>query len=260
MPIHEAYARVTPYELSFPDPGWARGRFAAIREEATARGVDAGDATAFVLLATAGSALRELRPEGEPAELIELHGLLLYHAFHFWEAGEEVFLLETAVVRRLVEAPGPGPWRGAGPGPGGYVQLPQHLVWTGGDEGQPPESLDGFFWTAPPGRGEVSALLSAGIRRDRPGFSVVPLPAAPVGDADAWLRSEGGGEPDLRGRMPGAELEGLYQLRTTGEALAFVFRALSFLEGAARGGEELHSAVADGPPPSRLPYRKVALD
>src|SRR5512145_2696074 len=95
MALHDAYARVTPYALSFPDLEWCRTRFAEIREEATARGVDTGESGGFVMLASVGRLLRELRPEDEAAERIHSHGLLLYHAFHFWEAGEVVLLVDV---------------------------------------------------------------------------------------------------------------------------------------------------------------------
>ena len=43
MPIHDAYARVTPYELLLPEEGFADERFPLIQEEAEERKADLTD-------------------------------------------------------------------------------------------------------------------------------------------------------------------------------------------------------------------------
>ena len=258
MAVHDRWARVTPYELSFPALDWARQRFGELSEHARASGVDLGDPARFPLLRAVLEMLDALHGPDPDAGRRHEHALLLYHAFHFWAGGERLFLLETPLVRNLIEDP-PAEWAGEPPAPAGYVQLPQHLVWTDPEDGEPPESVDGFFWSAPPGRGELSVLLAAGMREEREGFSVVPLLPAPLADAPEWPRALGRDEGgDFRSRMPGSELEGLYQVRTAGEVLKLVARTLSFL-GDHPGREEVPGEGAH-PAPTGLPYRKVCLD
>jgi len=258
MPVHDAFARITPYELSFPELGWARERFRAVREEARARGTDTGDAALFALLGEVGAMLHELLLPEEGLSRGTEHAIILYHAFHFWAAREPLYLLETGVVRQLLDGTAAPSWGGEAPGAAGYVQLPQHLLWTEEGRSGGPESVDGFFWTAPPGRGELSVLLAAGIRTDRPGLSIVALPPAPLHDAPEWTavvaRHDG---RDFESAMPGSELEGLYQVRTSGEVIKLVARTLARL--CERPGRDEQPPETAGPPaPTRLPYRRVA--
>jgi hypothetical protein len=260
MPGHDAFARITPYELSFPDLDFARRHFAAIRREGEARGVDLGDPGAFVMLAASGRALREIRgPEDDPA-LIHQYGFLLYHSFHFCEAGEPLYLLQAPALRELIEKDPPGAaWTPAFPCRGGYVQLPQHLVWVRSAPGLPPESLDGFFWSRA-AEDRFGLLLALGMRSDRPGLSVVPLAELPIAEASDWTRMEmreGGG--DFTSSLPGADLEGLYELRSSGEALKLAARVLWRLEENAGIEAERPARSAEaGPRPSALAFRKVA--
>ena len=255
MPIHDVYARLTPYELCLPELEWARERFREVRDEALARGVDAGDPGAFLRLEAVADLLAAVRP-AEEAELFPQHAILLYHAFHFWRAGEPLFLLVTPAVKRLA-APVSPPWAGGLPAAAGYVQLPQHLLWTA-EEGAPPESIDGFFWAAPGEGGELRLLAVSGMRGDRPGFSVLPLPPLPVETLRSWPELEAReGRPDFRSRLPGAQLEGLLQVNTAGDLLGLAWRALAFLSES--GAVEPETAPSVGaPPPTRLPYRRLS--
>src|SRR4051812_41900308 len=138
MAVHDAYARLTPYELTFPDLGFARAHFDAIRTEAEERGTELRDPTAFVMLASTGQALREIRGTQDDPSLIRQYGLLLYHAYHFCAAGEPLYLVSAVVLRALVaEGPGEPGWIPALDPDAGYAQLPQHLVWVRGDESAP---------------------------------------------------------------------------------------------------------------------------
>ena len=204
MPIHDAYARVTPYELLLPEEGFADERFPLIQEEAKERRAELTDPGRFALLSEVGAVLREIRGEEDPPQLIHQFGILLFHAFHFWKEGSPFYQMETGAVRYLVEAgPRGGGWTASLPGPAGYVQLPQHLMWVPGGEGVPPESIDGFFWSAPGGE-SLSFLIVMGIRKDRPGLSVVPLPTLPLEAAGEWaaitVRPDGTGLPKLTSR------------------------------------------------------------
>lgn len=256
MAIHDAFARLTPYELSFPDLAFARAHFDAIREEAEARGTDLGDPTAFVLLAAAGQALQEIRGTDDDPALIRQYGALLYHAFHFHAAGEPLVLVRAAALRPLLDGHGGREgWVPALDPPAGYAQLPQHLVWVRALEGDPPESLDGFFWTRA-SEGRFGLLLALGMRGERPGVSVVPLDDLPVEDADGWTRMQmrEGGE-DFASSLPGSELEGLYELQSAGEALKLAARVLAALDGAGMSTRVPPDPDAHGARPSALSYR-----
>jgi hypothetical protein len=289
MPIHDAYARVTPYELALPGEGFAEEHFGALAEEAAARDSDAGDPGDFAMLMAAGQALRELRGPDEDAERIREHATLLYHAYHFWRGGRPVLLLETGVVRSLVSdaaaSVDAADWTPCVPHASAYVQLPQHLVWVpgqsaargvgpdegsgegsgdGGEEGNRggvAESVDGFFWTV--SGGSVSFLLALGLRSDRPGFGVVALPTVPLSEATLWIREkirpEGG---DFSSDLPGAELEDLYEVRTAGEVLKLAGRVLWLLDRGSWTSHEVDPTAQSppGPRPSALPYRRLTLE
>ena len=262
MPVHDSYARITPYELLLPEEGFADERFPLIGEEAEKRKANISDPERFALLSEAGAVLRKIRGEEDDPHLIHQYGILLFHAFHFWQEGQPFFQLETGVVRYLVEVgPKSGDWAPSLPGPAGYVQLPQHLFWAPGGEDAAPESLDGFFWSAVDGEG-LSLLVVMGIRTDRPGLSVIPLPALPLSAAGEWaamqVRPEG---KDFHSSLPGAELEHLYAIEAGAEAVKLAMRVFWYLdvfpgsvaEGVRGPGE------GDGPQPSRLESRRIVL-
>ena len=259
MPLHDAYARRTPYELAFPDLEGARAHFRAVEDEAEERGADpAADPEVFVMLEAVGRALRELRAPGEDAALIRQHGVLLWHAYRFWAAGETPTLLRLHAARYLLDPFTAPSWDGGVDPSAGYLQLPQHLVWVREDEGASPQSLDGFFWAATDDA--LHLLLAIGMRDDRPGLSVVPLGGLPLEEAPAWTdaagRPDGG---DFESTMPGAGLEGLKELRTAGEALKLAARALWHL-GRVGGERREPPSGRAGPAPSALPHRIVDLE
>lgn len=262
MPIHDAYARITPYELLLPDEGFADRRFPLIRREAEERNVDLADPERFALLREAGAVLRNLRGDADDPRLINQFGILLFHAFHFWGEGLPFYKLETGVVRYLVETgPPSGEWAPSLPGPAGYVQLPQHLFLIPGPGGKPAESLDGLFWSAPDGE-NISLLIVMGIRRDRPGLSVVPLPTLPVSAAAEWaasqVRSSG---RDFASSLPGAEVENLYGLEAGAEAVKLAMRVFWYLDvfpGSVSDGAKAPEGDEE-PRPSRLDCRRIVL-
>jgi hypothetical protein len=124
-----------------------------------------------------------------------------------------------------------------------------------------------------------------GMRKDRPGLAVVPLPSLPMSAAVPWasmmVRPEG---EDFASSLPGAALEGLYSIEAGGEALKLAMRIFWYLdvfplrsvECAAEespeppGAEEVAGegmppappvtdAMARGPRPSALPYRRIIM-
>lgn len=261
MAHHDAWLRLTPYELALPGRAFVDRHFPVIGEEAEARGVDPADPDRFVLLASAGAALREIRGEEEEGERILQHGALLFHAWHFWRERERIHLLTTSAMEALLDEALPeGLPPPALPSGAGYVQFPQHLVWARAGEGDRPESLDGFFWTRS-AAGNLSALLVAGIHRERAGFSVVEVPPLPFADVGAWAGLKvREGEPDFAPTLPGGELAGLRSVETGGEVLKLVGRVLRRL-GPGEGEEERSPPEEEvgpgGPIPSRLPWRRV---
>lgn len=260
MPLHDAYARLTPYELAFRDAGRASKLAQAAGEEAEARGADVHDLNGFLTLGAVEAFVREVSGATDDPGALHRFGPLAFHGVHFTASEEPVFVLSTHVARYLVEgvpegAPHP-------PRPAGYLQLPQHLFWTRA-AGEAPESIDGVFWTATP-TGTLHALIVTGMRPDRPGLGAVPLPAAPVEDAARWLdfeaRAEGG---DFRTDMPGAEIDALYGVETAGEALKLLARFFAYVDATPEGLVErdaVREPAGDGPTPSALPFIRVAIE
>ncbi len=251
MPAHDAYLRRTPWEALLPDPEFPERHFPAIAEGIEAHPEAGDNPGAFALLDPARRALAELRdPRGGTADAGHTHALLLFHVWHLHQAGLPHLLVTVPVSRWAVEATtepaadgaeeGGGapasPTGGAGPGSAAgslpdaaYVQLPQHLFWIREDAAEQPVSLDGFFRTV---RGDTLHVLAVGGLHGLggEGFRVLPLPGVPLADAPTWLgtamREEG---EDFRSEMPGAELEGLYEIRTAGELLKLVARLDRFV-------------------------------
>lgn len=274
MPAHDDYARLTPFELAFPDRGFVEERFPRIREEgeAEAGGEALQDPGRFLSLVSVSEALAELRPPGEASERIHRYGVLLYHGFHFWAAGRPLYLLDVHGARYLVESRGPsgatGEERGdggpAGPRPpvaAGYLQLPRYLFWTRPTEEDTPEPVDGIFWSAPDGE-RLALLVACGLREDRPGLSAVPLPPVPLADAPEWLEApvRPGGE-EFESTLPGGELERLYSFETAGEVLKLVARFFRHVASAPEAvtEEPPPETGAGGPRPTGLPWRRVGL-
>lgn len=282
----DGHLRITPYELAFPDNDFAESRFHAVEQEAQTRDADIQDSGAFLLLAQVGRILQELGERASPSALVPTFGPFLFHAFHFHRAGKPAFLVETSTLRYLLEADAAPPgWRGEMPATAGYLQLPRHLIWAR-PEGQdgPAEAVDGLFWTgSSPGR--LDLLVVTGIRGDRPGFSVLPVPPVSMEEAMKWMtrpaREKG---DDFATTLPGGELDRLYSLETQGEVVKLAARILSHVstgegamgpeeagpgmsEAARKGGEpngsaqdrEKASSGNELDPASRMPFRRIRL-
>lgn len=253
MANHDDDARLTPYELLFPEAGFADDRFPAIGEEAEERGVDTGNPAAFVMLGSVQGILADLREEDADPQSAHDHGSVLYFAYRMWRAGPAVSRVPTGNLRELLAGPHAEPsptdkdWTAALCEQAGYIQLPRHLLWLeeagagdrgdppspaaaephpvepaqGGasppDERPPPESVDGLFWAADR-TGAINLALVTGVRPDRPGYGVVPVPPQPLSTLPEWAAGparEGGG--DFATSLPGAELDGLLGVRTPAE-------------------------------------------
>jgi hypothetical protein len=254
MSLHDAYARLTPFEIAFPD----RGRLARLAEAATdeayARGVDPSSLDGFVGLAAVGQFLAELHGEAPRASLVE-YGSLVFHAVHFLREGTPLFLLERGAARSLVEsAPGAAP---SPPARAGYLQLPQHLFWTR-IEGTSPESVDGIFWTVS-SDDRLHVLPVTGVRPDRLGFGTLAVPYAPLAHAADWVAAHmRESSDDFASDLPGAQLDRLYAITAAGEILKLMarfFARAAESPGAPEG--PANASTGSGPRPSALAYTRV---
>lgn len=279
MSRRDTWARLTPYEVGVPGREFADKNFAAIRKEAETRGVDDTDPGAFLLLGEVGRVLKEIQGEERGGEALHQFGAFLFHAYHFHRAGEPILLAETQALRGVVEGRvALDGWEGGLPADAGYLQLPRHLVWSHPDPDGAAEDLDGIFWAR--SRDETLSLMVAmGIRTQRPGLSVVPLPPVPLSDAPGWPRSrvrEAGEGDDFTTTLPGGELDELYSVIRAGEILKLVAGVFSYLErhpealGAREEaphpeeltgpGEEAGPEAGErmaGARPTLLPYRRI---
>jgi hypothetical protein len=256
MPLHDAYARLTPYEIAFPDPRRLSNLAAAAAAEATARGVDASALDAFVSLSAVGAFLTELHGDEASRVATLEYAALTFHATRFHEEGCPLFLLETTAARELVAgAPSTEPTPPVG---AGYLQLPQHLFWTAGGTGVAPESIDGMFWTVS-SDDHLHMMPITGIRPDRPGFGTLAVPQAPLRHAEAWMHvSVREATEDFSSTMPGGEIDGLFAIERAGEVLKLVARFFGHVRERMGSREVPSERSRGGIVPSALPYLRVA--
>jgi hypothetical protein len=263
MSLHDEYARITPFELAFRDRASAESLVAAVDEESAGRGADIDAPHAFVTMGAVAAFVRGIEGPEAPPGAIHQYGALAFQGVHFMKAGCPLYLLTTHVARYLVEG---SPGRDATPpSPAGYLQLPQHLFWSSDGE---PQSIDGIFWMTTRG-GALHTLLATGLRADGSGLCVVPLPEAPLHAAPDWLTLDARGDgSDFVSALPGAELDRLYAVQSSGEVLKLLAR---FFVYAAERPRALESHPHAPPPPqedagspaapraSALPYVRVLL-
>jgi hypothetical protein len=258
MTLHDEYARVTPFEIAFPNRDRLTALDRAVSDEASRRAVDASSLDGFLGLTAVGDFLSELHGAEVPRVALLEYGTLAYHAVQFLRHDMPLFLLATSAARRLVvtvprAAPEP-------PARAGYLQLPQHLFWTR-PEGAAPESLDGTFWTVSTER-TLHLLPVTGIRPDRPGFGTLAVPAAPLGHAADWVEATvRESTNDFATDLPGAQLDRLYAIESVGEMLKLMARFFAHVaESPATVRPAPDATPADAPRPSVLPYRRVGAD
>lgn len=274
MRIHDRYARVTPYEMALPGRAFAEERFGLIRGEADRRGADIWDPGAFSMLDETRRAIADIRVEDDNPVLFVQYGVILFHAFHFWSAGEHLYLLGNEAARQVTRAgppSGPDDRAFAAPSRAGYAQLPHYLFWARPEAGGPAEALDGFFWAQSPAR-RLHLMVASGMRADRPGLGVMPVPEIPAEDASRWaaatVRERG---DDFASTLPGGEE--LCSIETLGEVVKLAGRLFWQLErgllraGAPTKGGEAGSGASAGaieagtpsraPLASTLPWRPI---
>lgn len=259
MSLHDDYARMTPYELAVGEPERADELVRAVEEEAAGRGADPEALHSFVTMGAVEALVRELAGADALTGAVHRYGALVFHVFHFTRARQPLYLLGTHAARLLVEGAPEG--EPVAPAPAGYLQLPRHLFWAPGEDATP-ESVDGLFWTTTRA-GALHALLATGLRPDRAGFGIVPLPEAPLSEAEAWLGVDARGDgDDFASSMPGGEIDALYEVRTSGEIFKLLARFFAYAASvphALRRMEPPERAGDDGPEPSSLPFTRVTL-
>lgn len=270
MPTHDSYLRLTPLERLLPGEDFATRHFGEIRSEAEERMISLMEPGAFAMLDAVGRAVDDLRRTEDGADQRHQHALLLFHAFHMLDSEQPTHeLVSTGVARMLVEAGSEGAtgdgFLAASGASSRYIQLPQHLFWVRENPEDRPVSLDGFFCTAD---GTTVTILGVmGVTGPGQGFSILALPPLPVADAPIWLseamRPDG---EDFRSTMPGAELEGLYELTNAGEVLKLVARLDRFRARFPEAGRRLEPQSADSeegpgvPLPSGFTATLLTLD
>ena len=253
MRTYDRYARVTPYEVALPGRAFAEERFELIREEADGRGADIWDPGAFSMLEQARRVIADIRAEDENPVLFVQYGVILFHAYHFWSAGEPLYLLGTEAAHQVTRRDppaGPPDWPFSAPSPAGYMQLPHYLFWARPETGGPAEALDGFFWALTPAH-RLHLMVASGMRADRGGLGVMPVPEIPGEEAGEWaaatVRERG---DDFASTLPGGD--GLHSIETLGEVVKLAGRVFWQLErgllraGALTKGEEATSQAPEG--------------
>lgn len=256
MSLHDDYARVTPFEIAFPDRGSLEALSSAVEQEIAERGGKASVPEVFASLSVVDDFVRGLAGRESASGAARYYGVLAFHAVHFVRAGCPLYLLDAAVARDLVEtspAGVPTP-----PDAAGYLQLPQHLFWIERSTDGTPESMDGVFWTVTEGR--LYVLSITGVRPERPGFGALSLPAAPLADAAEWLSASARETADdFSGMLPGGDLDELYSVETAGELLKLLARFFAYAANrpAALERSSPRGGGAEAPRPSALPYIHV---
>jgi hypothetical protein len=265
--------RITPFDLIFGEPAFDQAHFELIAEQAATQ--PARTPTELFMLPAAGTLLRELMPADDAAgrhrELVEQASALLFHAFRFWLYGRRTWVMGETTTRSLLDEPassdgiaglqtaaikGHAPPRSGtvqAPAPAGYVQLPRNLLWTRVAEEAAAEPVDGFFWSMPTedegaSVPRIDLLLALGVRRGRPGISIVDVSAAGADALQHWadVQARPDGD-DFANILPGGELQQYRGLVTRTEALKLAARcfrrvAACSAELPAEGGR----AIIDG--------------
>jgi hypothetical protein len=186
--------------------------------------------------------------------------MLLYHAVRVARAGARPLLVTETTARALVDA-GEHVVSLEAPAPAGYAQLPRNLFWIQATPTDVAEPVDGLFWSLGE-QGLLHILVVVGMRDDRPGVAVVPIPEAPWADAPSWLdahiRPEG---TDFTTTLPGGELDVLYSFLAAGEVLKLTARLFARVQArpdtVVDGSPGSTHREGAGPIPSALPYRRI---
>jgi hypothetical protein len=242
----------------FGGDGLADEEFPLIAAEAERRGIEAGRRDRFAQLESVAHLLGRMVPESAETVAFDRYLDTLFHCYHFWRSGFQMFVLDEALARELVEnAPRLAGWSPEAWG-GVYIELPRNLFWADVTD-EPPEPVEGMFVRVERdgGQGAVDILLVLGMRADRPGFST------------AGVRVDVEDVPEVEPKafqsdLPGADLADLYSLSRPAEAATLAMLTLWYVEGHPEAAERVEpsaateSAAADVGPTS-LAYARLRL-
>ena len=184
------------------------------------------------MLEPVGRLLREIVPEDAGADALEVHALLLHHAYQFWAAKQRVYPIGEEALRRAIDEKRITTRL---PRAALYLQLPELRIWGAPNEDSPPEPLDGMFVSEAGVAGAISVLAIFGMRPDRPGFSAVGLEGR--ADEDDPTASEieiaamrDDGSAPFGPQLAGGTAAGLYSVANPGELLLLTCRLLTLLD------------------------------
>jgi hypothetical protein len=174
-------------------------------------------------------------PDDADAGALAQAAELLWQGWRSWDAGTRLYvILEDAAARVISPDYRAAGWRFAAP-PACYVQLPYQRFWARVSEASAYEPVDGCFLSvreSGPGAHELSVLAVLGLRRERPGVSLIVLRDT-IADADVRARLD---EPWREGAapfanaIPGGELMGYQTVASASELEALVLRVLRELD------------------------------
>ena len=221
--------RPTPFTVAFAE---VAARFPAIRAALEREGAAAVDRDRFVLLEPVARLLGEIMPEGSGADALEVHALLLHHAYLFWAAEQPVYEVTEDVLRRATTEKQVATTSSK---ESLYLQLPELRVWGSPNESSPPEPLDGMFVSRTQAPGEIAVLAIFGMRPDRPGFSAVGLEGHadtddPTGGEIEIAAAREDGTTQFGPKLAGGTAAGLYSVANAGELLLLTARLLALLD------------------------------
>jgi hypothetical protein len=209
--------------------------FPALRDELAQRHGDGGDRDAFLLLAHAGAALKQMLPDDSDPAAFDQAAELLWQSWRFWDTGARLYVLSDAAAARLT-APdyAISGWRFAAPA-AAYLQLPYQRLWARVSDAAAYEPVDGCFLAAREiagGAHELRMLAVLGLRRERPGVSLI-MHHATVDDSNVAERASHPwreGAPPFANAIPGGERKGYQTMATVNELEALAVRALHLLD------------------------------
>jgi hypothetical protein len=174
-------------------------------------------------------------PDEASADALTQAAELLWQGWRSWDSGARLYVISEGAAARLTAAGySAAAWRFAAP-PACYLQLPYQRFWARVAADAAYEPVDGCFVSVrepSPGAHEISILAVLGLRRDRPGVSLI-VHRATLADADVAAHA---GDPWREGAapfenaIPGGELMGYRTLATASELEALVLRALRELD------------------------------
>ena len=197
-----------------------------------------------------------LPDDAEPAAL-EQCAELLWQGWRFMDGGARLYVLsDDAAARLTAPAYDAAAWRFAAP-PASYVQLPYQRVWARVAPDAAWEPLDGWFAAARPlanGAHELRLLAVLGLRRERPGVSLVAHRAVIDEGSEAARLAHPwrDGSAPFASVIPGGERMGYRTLATASELEALALRTLHAIEAGARALER--GEGGDGRNASAFPH------